>query len=93
MEVQGKGKYYRVYVGKFNSKEEAKTKAEQLINLKIISDYFINVLTDKDQTDLSEGSSKENDKILNDSISLVGTPLHSLKKNPGGSFFHDLSLS
>jgi len=53
-EVQGKEKYYRVYVGKFNSKKEAKIKADQLINLGIISDYFINVLFDTDQIDLSD---------------------------------------
>jgi hypothetical protein len=68
VEVRGKGKFYRVYVGRFNSKEEAKTKAEQLINSGIMSsDYFINVLFGKDQTDLSEVKGKETHKILNDS--------------------------
>ena len=68
VEVQGKGKYYRVYVGKFNSKEEAKKKADQLINLAIISEYLINVLFDKDQIDVTEVNDKEPNKILKDSI-------------------------
>ena len=68
VEIPGKGKYYRVYVGKFASKEEAKTKADELINLGIISDYFINVLFDEDQIEVSEVNGKETNRILNDSI-------------------------
>jgi len=69
VEVPGKGNFYRVYVGKFDSKEEAKTKADQLNKAGIIpSDYFINVLFGEDQNDLSEVKGKETDKILNDSL-------------------------
>ncbi len=53
-EVQGKGKYYRAYVGKFNSVAEAKRKADQLITLEIIPDYFINTLFDEDQAELPD---------------------------------------
>ena len=73
VDVQGKGKYYRVYVGKFNSKEEAKKKANQLINLGIISEYFINVLFDKDQIDVPEVNGKETSNISKDSIIEMGT--------------------
>ena len=69
VDVQGKGKFYRVYVGKFNSREEARTNAEQLIDLGIISsDYFINVLFGKDQIDLSAVKDKETNEKLNDSV-------------------------
>jgi len=42
--VAGKGKWYRVYIGRFDSQEEAKEEAKELRRLKTISYYSIRVI-------------------------------------------------
>lgn len=42
--IKGKGKWYRVYVGKYESKEEAKEEAERLKKKGLLSDYSIKVV-------------------------------------------------
>jgi len=43
-EVKGKGRYYRVYVERFKSREEAEKEAKVLKQLELISDYLIRVI-------------------------------------------------
>jgi len=42
--IKGKGKWYRVYIGKYESKEEAKMEAKRLKKAVLISDYSIKAL-------------------------------------------------
>ncbi|MFH1487291.1 MAG: DUF1566 domain-containing protein, partial [Pseudomonadota bacterium] len=54
-EVQGRGKWYRIYIEKYGSTEEAKNAAIRLKDLGIITDYYIRFLEDAE-------SHKETDK-------------------------------
>jgi TolA-binding protein len=41
VDIKNKGKWYRVYAGKYDSKEKARVAAEEMIKKKVISEYFI----------------------------------------------------
>lgn len=43
-EVEGKGRWFRVYIGKYRSKDEAGTEARRLKQLGVISGYMIRLL-------------------------------------------------
>jgi TolA-binding protein len=56
VEIEGKGKWYRVYAGKFDNKKKATLLAQTLLTNKMVSDYLIiklpaenSVLTKKDK--------------------------------------------
>jgi hypothetical protein len=60
--VAGKGKWYRVYIGRFDSKKEAKQNAIRLKQQKIISYYSIIAM--QETTEASPRDTTETDKYL-----------------------------
>ena len=66
VEIKGKGKWYRVYAGKFDNKKKATLLAQTLMTNKIVSDYLIfklpaenSVLTKQDKTVLTVATGKK----------------------------------
>ncbi len=49
VDIKEKGKWYRVYTGKYATKEKARQAAEEMVKKKVINEYFIFPLSD-DQT-------------------------------------------
>jgi TolA-binding protein len=61
VDVKSKGKWFRVYVGKYDSKEKARLVAEEMMKKKVISEYFIfPVSADQDIQDKGKKISREN---------------------------------
>ena len=59
--IKGKGKWHRVYIERFGSREDAKKEAKRLMKLNLISDYIIRTLNDEEKNVQKNESEKKTD--------------------------------
>ena len=57
--VKGKGEWYRVYIERFGSKEDAEKEAKRLMEQNLISDYIIRMLSDEKKSVLKNEIEKK----------------------------------
>ncbi len=69
VDIKGKGKWYRVYTGKYETKEKARLAAEEMVKKKVLSEYFVfpvsaDLVTQKDKKIEQENSLTDKSAVI-----------------------------